>query len=178
MFHPVLEFFTLKQFHLEAISPAPQSKAHLSLSFCNFHYLKSHKITTDKVKLWKCNEHLFYYWWLWPSTVAKLHSRESFHALWRLFWNREIPIKFPLYTTAVRFRRWINTLFSWSKSKQKTDRDLEPKFARPLKPPCSKTQGDLLVYHLPKLLLLNFSSPISLLVATALFFQWTRKKHN
>lgn len=51
MFHPVLEFFTLKQFHLEAISPAPQSKAHLSLSFYNFHYLKSHKITTDKVKL-------------------------------------------------------------------------------------------------------------------------------
>lgn len=62
MFHPVLEIFTLKQFNLEAISPAPQSEAHLFLSFYNFHYLKSQKITTDKVKLSKYSEYLFYRW--------------------------------------------------------------------------------------------------------------------
>lgn len=74
MFHPVLEIFTLKQFHLEVISPAPQSEAHLFLSFYNFHKLKRQKITTDKVKLWKYSETFV----LLLVTVAKQSGQAIF----------------------------------------------------------------------------------------------------
>lgn len=77
-----LGIFHSEAISLEVISPVPQSEAHPSLSSYNFHYLKSHKITTVNVKFWKYSEHFFYCWWLWPSTVAKplwVLPCESFH---------------------------------------------------------------------------------------------------